>query len=119
RNVDLADIAIADAPPQRLMSRPAEKMLHLDLFAMVGVLVAVITDRDVFAYVGLALTLAGALAYLAMLLPYLRPSRLAPSDTKVLAAVDDWLRAYRPTVILYFSGSRDSAYQVNMWLETV
>ncbi|MFF5772450.1 hypothetical protein ACFY8V_17735 [Streptomyces californicus] len=119
RNVDLADIAIADAPPQRLMSRPAEKMLHLDLFAMVGVLVAVITDRDVFAYVGLALTLAGALAYLAMLLPYLRPSRLAPSDAKVLAAVDDWLRAYRPTVILYFSGSRDSAYQVNMWLETV
>ncbi len=58
RNVDLADIAIADAPPQRLMSRPAEKMLHLDLFAMIGVLVAVITDRDVFAYVGLALTLA-------------------------------------------------------------
>lgn len=31
----------------------------------------------------------------------------------------DWLAEYRPTVMLYFSGSKDSAYQVNMWLETM
>ncbi|MGW2086033.1 hypothetical protein [Streptomyces sp. NPDC001880] len=119
RNIDLASVRIADAPPQMLMSRPAEKMLHLDVFSMVGVLVAVETGKDAIAYIGLGLTLVLAVCYLAALLPYVRPSRLVPPETKVLGAVGDWLAEYRPTVMLYFSGSKDSAYQVNMWLETM
>ncbi|MFF1644387.1 hypothetical protein [Streptomyces sp. NPDC058240] len=119
RNIDLASVRIADAPPQRLMSRPAEKMLHLDVLSMVGVLVAIETGREAIAYAGLGLTLVLAVCYLAALLPYVRPSRLVPPETKVLNAVGDWLAEYRPTVMLYFSGSKDSAYQVNMWLETM
>ncbi|MFG2589349.1 hypothetical protein OG379_13285 [Streptomyces sp. NBC_01166] len=119
RNIDLSAVAIGDAPPRRLMSRPAEKMLHLDLFALIGVLVAIETGTAAFAYGGLALMLGFAVLYLAALLPYARPSRLVPPEAKVLAAVDDWLGTYRPTVIMYFSGSKDSAYQVNMWLETM
>ncbi|MFJ8748574.1 hypothetical protein ACIREO_04405 [Streptomyces sp. NPDC102441] len=119
RNIDLSAVAIGSAPPRRLMSRPAEKMLHLDLFGLIGVLVAIETGRTAIAYAGLALMLGLAILYLAALLPYVRPSRLAPPDTKVLAAVDAWLGSYRPTVIMYFSGSKDSAYQVNMWLETM
>ncbi|MFF1835729.1 hypothetical protein ACFVXE_16200 [Streptomyces sp. NPDC058231] len=119
RNIDLSAVRIADAPPQRLMNRPAEKMLHLDIFSMVGVLAAVETGTFGIAYAGLALTLALAGIYLTALLPYVRPSRLVPPETKVLNAVGDWLDEYRPTVALYFSGSKDSAYQVNMWLETM
>ncbi|NEE54964.1 hypothetical protein G3M55_61585, partial [Streptomyces sp. SID8455] len=33
--------------------------------------------------------------------------------------VDTWLREYQPTAVLYFSGSNESAYQGNMWLETM
>ncbi|MFB7530012.1 hypothetical protein ACFC0C_17460 [Streptomyces sp. NPDC056178] len=119
RNIDLRSVRIGDAPPQILMSRPAEKMLHLDIFSMVGVLIAVETGKYVIAYAGLGLTLVLAVGYLAALLPYVRPSRLVPPETKVLNAVGDWLAEYRPTVMLYFSGSKDSAYQVNMWLETM
>ncbi|MFF2960813.1 hypothetical protein ACFVT1_18275 [Streptomyces sp. NPDC057963] len=119
RNVDLEQVRIPDAPPALLLNRSAEKMLHLDVFAMAGVLVAIETDVNGFAYVGLAVTLALALCYLAALLPYLRPSRLVGPDSKVLGAVGTWLGEYKPTVVLYFSGSKDSAYQVNMWLETM
>ncbi|MEU0303726.1 hypothetical protein ABZ252_30420 [Streptomyces sp. NPDC006175] len=119
RNIDLSAVSIGNAPPRRLMSRPAEKMLHLDLFGLIGVLIAIETGTAAFAYAGLALMLGFAVLYLAALLPYARPSRLVPPEAEVLAAVDDWLRSYRPTVIMYFSGSKDSAYQVNMWLETM
>ncbi|MDK0519426.1 hypothetical protein [Streptomyces sp. ML-6] len=119
RNIDLAAVRISDAPPQSLMSRPAEKMLHLDAFSMVGVLVAVETGVDGIAYAGLGLTLALALVYLLLLLPYIRPKRLVSSADKVLEAVDAWLGEYKPTVVLYFSGSKESAYQANMWLETM
>ncbi|MFI9624697.1 hypothetical protein [Streptomyces sp. NPDC052042] len=119
RNIDLGSVRIADAPPQFLMHRPAEKMLHLDVFSVVGVLAAVETGKDVVAYIGLGLTLVLAAGYLVALLPYARPSRLVPPDARVLKAVDHWLAEYRPTTVLYFSGSKDSAYQANMWLETM
>ncbi|MFF3532783.1 hypothetical protein ACFYXP_02410 [Streptomyces sp. NPDC002466] len=119
RNIDLSAVRISDAPPQSLMNRPAEKMLHLDVFSMVGVLVAVETGVDGIAYAGLGLTLVLALCYLLLLLPYVRPKRLVGSADKVLGAVDAWLGEYEPTVVLYFSGSKESAYQANMWLETM
>jgi len=37
----------------------------------------------------------------------------------VLATVNERIREHRPEVVLYFSGSNDSAYQVNMWLSTL
>ncbi|WP_406494065.1 hypothetical protein OG936_10330 [Streptomyces sp. NBC_00846] len=119
RNIGLKQVRIPDAPPSLLLNRPAEKMLHLDTFAMVGVLVAIETGVTGFAYAGLAVTLVLALCYLAALLPYIRPSRLVAPEAQVLSAVDTWLGEYKPNVVLYFSGSKDSAYQVNMWLETM
>ncbi|MDQ0842763.1 hypothetical protein QFZ68_002443 [Streptomyces sp. V1I6] len=119
RNVDLGRVRIPDAPPRPLLDRSAEKMLHLDVFSFIGVLIAVGIDRTVFAYAGLGLTLLLAVVYLALLVPHLRPGRLVPPPDKVLAGVDAWLREYKPTVMLYFSGSRESAYQVNMWLDTM
>ncbi|MFD7402438.1 hypothetical protein ACFV7R_07140 [Streptomyces sp. NPDC059866] len=120
RNVDLASrVRIPDAPPRGLLHRSAEKMLHLDLAAVVGVLVSAAVDSAVAGFVGIGVTLALGCGYVLALMPYVRGRRIPPRAEVVLAAVDDWLREYRPETVLYFSGSKDSAYQVNMWLETM
>jgi hypothetical protein len=120
RNVDLKSrIRIPDAPPHALLNRSAEKMLHLDLFAVAGVLVSAFVDDNLPAFVGIALTILCGALYVLALAPYVRGKRIPPSADVVLAAVDDWLAEYKPETVLYFSGSKDSAYQVNMWLETM
>ncbi|MFE9699259.1 hypothetical protein [Streptomyces sp. NPDC006270] len=119
RNVDLHAVRIPDAPPGALLRRSAEKMLHLDIPAVAGILIAAETGDDVIGYAGVGLTLLLAVLYLLALVPYVRRGRLAPPVPAVLKAVDNWLRDYQPTVVLYFSGSNESAYQGNMWLETM
>ncbi|MFC7264783.1 hypothetical protein [Streptomyces lutosisoli] len=120
RNVDLGSrIRIPDAPPRRLLSRSAEKMLHLDLVAVAGVLVSGATDDDLYGFVGIGITILLAFGYVAALVPFVRGRKTPPNAETVLAAVDEWLQDYRPETVLYFSGSKDSAYQVNMWLETM
>jgi hypothetical protein len=120
RNVDLASrLNIPDAPPRRLMSGAGVKMLHLDLAAVAGLLVCAITGSDQAGYAGVGVTLALGALYVLALVPHLRARRLPPKPDKVLTAVSAWLREYRPETVLYFSGSNDSAYQVNMWLETM
>ncbi|MGY5056462.1 hypothetical protein ACWDFR_20650 [Streptomyces sp. 900105755] len=120
RNVDLKSrIRIPDAPPRALLDRSAEKMLHLDLAAVVGLLVSAVTDSTAAGFVGIGITLALGCLYVLVLMPYVRGRKTPPDADTVLAAVDDWLADYRPGTVLYFSGSKDSAYQVNMWLETM
>ncbi|MEU1214773.1 hypothetical protein ABZ424_20590 [Streptomyces sp. NPDC005790] len=119
RNVDLHAVRIPDAPPRALLHRSSEKMLHLDLPAVAGVLIAAGTGEDVIGYIGAAVTLVLAVGYNALLVPYLRRSRRAPSAPAALKALDTWLGEYQPTVVLYFSGSTESAYQCNMWLDTM
>ncbi|MEU3415305.1 hypothetical protein ABZ760_29290 [Streptomyces sp. NPDC006658] len=120
RNIDLKSrIRIPDAPPRRLLHRSAEKMLHLDLFAVAGILVAAELDSAAPGFVGVGLTFGLGCLYVLTLVPYVRGRRVPPRADAVLAAVDDWLAGYKPETVLYFSGSKDSAYQVNMWLETM
>ncbi|MFI7013249.1 hypothetical protein [Streptomyces sp. NPDC050164] len=120
RNVDLKSrIRIPDAPPRRLLHRSAEKMLHLDLFAVAGILLAAQVQSALVGFVGIGITVAVASLYVLALVPYVRGRKVPPNAEKVLAAVDDWLGEYKPETVLYFSGSKDSAYQVNMWLDTM
>ncbi len=120
RNVDLASrIPIPDAPPRFLLERSTEKMLHLDLAAVTGVLITAQFGTAEYGVVGVAVTLGLAFLYVVALAPYIRGRRIPPDAETVLAATDAWLREYRPQTVLYFSGSKESAYQVNMWLETM
>ncbi|MFJ8465165.1 hypothetical protein [Streptomyces swartbergensis] len=120
RNVDLKSrIRIPDAPPRRLLHRSAEKMLHLDLFAVVGILLAAQVESALLGFIGIGATVALATLYVLALMPYVRGRKIPPNAERVLAAVDDWLGEYKPETVLYFSGSKDSAYQVNMWLDTM
>ncbi|MFI6852953.1 hypothetical protein [Streptomyces sp. NPDC050416] len=120
RNVDLKSrIRIPDAPPRKLLHRSAEKMLHLDLFAVVGILLAAQVKSALIGFIGIGVTVALATLYVLALMPYVRGKKIPPNAERVLAAVDDWLGEYKPETVLYFSGSKDSAYQVNMWLDTM
>ncbi|QHA09636.1 hypothetical protein GQF42_16325 [Streptomyces broussonetiae] len=121
RNIDLTSrIRIPDAPPRRLLRRSAEKMLHLDLFAVIGILVSAELDSaTAVGFTGIGLTLGLGVLYVLVVVPYIRGNRIPPRADVVLAAVDDWLAGYKPGTVLYFSGSKDSAYQVDMWLETM
>ncbi|WP_329211143.1 hypothetical protein OG257_25660 [Streptomyces sp. NBC_00683] len=119
RNVDLHAVRIADAPPRALLHRSAEKMLHLDIPAVAGILIAAGTGQEIIGFVGAGVTVLLAVLYNALLVPYLRRARRVPTAPAVLKALDTWLNEYQPTVVLYFSGSNESAYQVNMWLDTM
>ncbi|MEV6486300.1 hypothetical protein [Streptomyces sp. NPDC051576] len=120
RNVDLGSrINIPDAPPFGLLERSAEKMLHLDLFAVIGLLISAQMDSAVAGFIGIGLTLVLGSLYVLALVPYIRGTKIPPTPEVILEAVDDWLHEYKPQTVLYFSGSKDSAYQVNMWLETM
>ncbi|MER7575252.1 hypothetical protein [Streptomyces sp. NPDC126514] len=120
RNIDLGSrVRIPDAPPRGLLNRSAEKMLHLDLAAMAGVLVSAFLDEAMAGFIGVGVTVVLGCLYVLALVPFVRGSRIPPNADTVLAAMDDWLAEYRPETVLYFSGSKESAYQVNMWLETM
>ncbi|MGV9941136.1 hypothetical protein [Streptomyces sp. NPDC003401] len=120
RNVDLASrLPVPDAPPRPLLRRADVKMLHLDLAAVAGLLAYAVTDSEAAGFAGVGVTLGLGALYVLALMPYLRAERIPPKADKVLKAVSAWLREYRPETVLYFSGSADSAYQLNMWLETM
>ncbi|WP_411146281.1 hypothetical protein [Streptomyces sp. x-80] len=119
RNIDLSDACIPDAPPAALRHRAALKMLHTDVFATAGLVAAVCTGSTVPGIIGVALTLITAMLYTLALLPYAVGRHAAPDSEAVVCAVNDWLRRYRPSTALYFSGAKDSLYQVEMWLNTM
>ncbi|MDX6316192.1 MAG: hypothetical protein QOF44_5656 [Streptomyces sp.] len=119
RNIDLSGISVPDAPSSLLTNRAAEKMLHLDLAAVVGLLVTAATDNGLYGFVGSAITVAVGTLYILALVPYLGRKHRTTGTDDALAFMDRWFESYRPTTVLYFSGSKDSAYQANMWLETM
>ena len=117
RNIDLSGLRISNAPSPLLVNRASEKMLHLDLVATAGLLTTAATNRGEFGTAGCAIMLVLGVLYTAAVLPFLLRSRRPPGPDAVLAHINKWLHEYQPTVALYFSGARTSAYQVNMWLE--
>ncbi|MFI6407658.1 hypothetical protein [Streptomyces sp. NPDC050548] len=122
RNLDMSGSGIEKPPPAYLYRRFLRKLLHLDLPAHVGLLVALAAGTWYPAVIGYALTAASALAAVVALLIAFRRARRMPAKAEVIAEVNRQLAAYRPEVALYFSFaavSRDFMYQVNMWIETL
>lgn len=119
RNIDLSGLGLRDDPPRALMSKSFLKSMHTDLLAMAGLLAAVVTGVRWLGYLGcLAMTVL-CLGYALALARLYAPARTMPTEQQALDHVDAWLRAQRPAVMLYFSGTKGSAYQVNMWLRTL
>jgi hypothetical protein len=119
RNVDLGSLRIPDPPPRLLAVAHVKTILYLDTLPVTGGLVAVLTADFGWALAGAGLALAAGLACCAIMAGHARRNRHLGDGTRVLATVHERIREYRPEVVLYFSGSVDSAYQVNMWLSTL
>ncbi len=120
RNITLAsDLRLPGAPPRLLLHRSGEKMLHLDLPVFVGGLVSAFLGDGMWGGIGIVAALGLGVVYTLLMVPYLVGPRRAPAPRAVLTAVQNWLSAYKPETVLYFSGAKESAYQVNMWLETM
>ncbi|MER5176805.1 hypothetical protein ABT009_00230 [Streptomyces sp. NPDC002896] len=119
RNIDMGQLRIPDTPSPLLTLRAFEKVMHADVPAVGGLLVWVATGSRAAATVGCAATVTLVIAYAAALLPAFLEARTTPAGKRVLAHADRWLKEYRPTVVMYFSGMKSSAYQVDMWLKTL
>lgn len=119
RNIDASALRLTAAPPRILARRQAHRLLTFSLPITAGLLLTAITKDVVWGLLGLGVglaLLAGGTAYLAT---WLLPKKRAKSEQQVMAWLDKWLAAYRPTVAMYFSGGTASAYQANMWLSTL
>ncbi|MFD9090145.1 hypothetical protein ACFVZ0_25675 [Streptomyces prasinus] len=118
RNIDASALRLSPAPAA-LLRRPGRRLLLLGLPATAGLATAAATREALPAAAGIAVSAVLAAAGLGALLVRLLPSRRPAGEQEVLDWFDAWLADHRPTVGLYFSGGASSAYQANMWLETM
>lgn len=119
RNIDLGRLRITNRPPRLLTGWPGQRLLHHELVVLIGMTATVWTHDVKGVLVGLTVSVGVFVLLLLILVPYVLQAFRFPRRERVLGRVNAWLGQYRPQVILYFSGSRSSAYQVNMWLETM
>jgi hypothetical protein len=119
RNIDLSELRIPDAAPRLLIADHCRKMLHLDIAPLAGGLAWVLTGDYAWGLAGVTLGLAAGLAGCALMAVQARRNAHLGNPGRVMAVVSQRLREHAPEVVLYFAGSRDSAYQVNMWLSTL
>ncbi|MEW9547042.1 CDP-glycerol glycerophosphotransferase family protein [Nonomuraea sp. NPDC050783] len=111
RNLDVSALRLPKPAPGWLRDPRGTRFLYLDALPVLGaVWGAAVACRG--AAVALALGAAGTLA----LLPYVRRVRPLADHARVLEVVGERVAAYRPEVILYFSGATAAAYQARMWL---
>ncbi|MER6441012.1 hypothetical protein ABT275_32175 [Streptomyces sp. NPDC001185] len=115
RNVDLSAMRIPNAPPHWLMDLYRGPLALVDLPLVVGAAVAAETDAYWAAGGAGAAALAGLAAGVLLAIPAWRSRHLSAKE-RVLAEVHAQVRAYEPEVVVYFSGSLQSVYQLNGWL---
>src|SRR3954453_2721690 len=109
---------LPSGPPDWISLDGMRKMLHLDMLPIAGALYGAVTDeyRPLAVLLSVALVLGtAAVVYLGA--HYLRIHRV--SAERAFKLLHDHLVALKPEAILYFSGSPESAYQLNMWLPVI
>lgn len=114
RNLDVSALRIPAMPPEVLVNYRGVRFLYLDVLPVLG---AAFGAAVAAAGAGLALAL-GSCGVLA-LFPYVRRAAPLGDAARVLGVVGEQVSAYRPEVILYFSGAADAVYQARMWLGTL
>lgn len=118
RNIDLSELGIADARHPLARGDYTTAFLLLDAPVMLLSCLAG-TGRSVPLLVPATVaSLLAALAAVGHLALHWARARRMPSRARVLEVVRRQAVAYRPEVILYFSGSGSSMYQLHMWLST-
>ncbi|HEY1488396.1 MAG TPA: hypothetical protein VGF84_19965 [Micromonosporaceae bacterium] len=114
RNVDLAALRIPSLRYGFLTRVSPRSTMALGVLPLLGVLGGADTAAITTGIAAvLALAAAGIVGIAA-----LRAIRL-PSDQALLAEVHRQILDYSPDVVVYFSGTVESLYQINMWLDVV
>jgi hypothetical protein len=119
RNVDLSELRIPDAPPLWLVQNYAKKMLYLDALPVAGGLVTALTTDFAWALAGVSLALVVSGILFVIMAVHARRNQHLRDRSRVVSVMRKKIVEYRPEVVLYFSGPRNSIYQVNMWLSTL
>ncbi|MFJ6937847.1 hypothetical protein [Streptomyces sp. NPDC101132] len=122
RNLDLSKLNMPEPPPQIAFKSHERKLLYLDTAVIAGALASHYTKIIGFGVLGVALAVTLAVVGMLMLLPTVSQCRRVPSHERTFKILNQQVAKYKPEVVLYFSyaaGARDSAYQVNMWLDTL
>lgn len=119
RNIGFGRMRFSGAAPRLLCGWPGQRLLHQELVVYAGLALSVARQDAQWTLWGLVVSCGLSALTLLLLLPYLVLAFRFPRRTRILRSIGVWITGYRPEAILYFSGSRDSAYQVNMWLETM
>ncbi|MFK0291443.1 hypothetical protein ACIQU6_13345 [Streptomyces sp. NPDC090442] len=119
RNIDAGALGLTDAPPRLLYRQTGRRLLRFSVPTTAGLMVTAVTGNVLWGGLGLTVALllsAGGTLYLST---WLLPGKGVIDEQRALAWLDAWLADYRPTVGMYFSGGATSAYQANMWLDTL
>ncbi|WP_425824823.1 hypothetical protein [Streptomyces fractus] len=119
RGIDLTQLRIPSGPFPWLVRNPGRRMIHQELFLIAGTALWALTGSLVWLVTGVACALAVAVGLMLLALPALTRSFRVPSPAAVTEATESWLAHYGPDTVLYFSGDQGSAFQANMWLETL
>jgi len=117
RNIDLGKLADPRPPPPLLINSVGRRLVSLALVPLaVGAIDVSLDDVRVFVVVALVYD-AVVIAAVGAILIHLSRLLRRPSHTVFTERALAHIRRLKPEVVLYFSGSADSAYQINMWLQ--
>ncbi|TMR93277.1 hypothetical protein EJK15_40195 [Nonomuraea basaltis] len=125
RNLDVSALRIPKMPPRWLRDARSLRFLYLDTLPVLGAAagavmaasgLVVAASGAVVAAIGAGLALALGAAGALALIPYVRRALPLTDKARVIEVVSEQVKAYRPEVILYFSGVTSAAYQARMWL---
>jgi hypothetical protein len=115
-NIDLSGIRPPPLLPDLMKRRLSERFHGLSAVALVGAAGAVVLHHAVILIVAVGGVLAVQLVAVGAAVSWLLRSRGAVIRDRYLAQVYRRVTALHPQVMLYHTGTPDSAHQVNMWL---
>ncbi|HWC34987.1 MAG TPA: CDP-glycerol glycerophosphotransferase family protein [Mycobacteriales bacterium] len=119
RNIDVSGLRTAPAVPDIARRRLSERFHGLSGVALLGASIAVASHARFVAFGAVAAVVAAELFFVGWAIVWLFRSRGAVVRDRLHAAILKRVTALHPELMLYHSGTEDTAYQVNMWLSTI
>lgn len=119
RNIDLTGLRLAPSVPDVARRRLSERFHGASAVALLGAAIGVASHSRVVAFVIVGAVVVAELLVVGWALQWLARSRGAVVRDRLHAAILKRVTALHPDLMLYHSGTEDTAYQVNMWLSTV
>ncbi|WP_281353263.1 CDP-glycerol glycerophosphotransferase family protein [Acrocarpospora corrugata] len=104
------------SPPETLVNWHGVRLLYADVLPVGLTAVGALTGVAWLGSLGVAAALTLMAAAVLALAWHVRRAAPIADRRNVIWAVDEQVRAYRPEVLLYFSGPASSIYQASMWL---